>query len=72
MNATKKMDAIGMKALQSRIQELRPTIALETLYRWRQALNQGGGIRDANKHLLIQATKGTEHEIGWPDFIPST
>ena len=70
MKATEKMDAFGMKALAERIRALRSGTALETVYRWRQALNRGQGISDARKSLLIEATAASDHPISWADFAP--
>jgi hypothetical protein len=62
------MDALGMKALLDRVQAERPGTALETLYRWRQAINDGRGIPDRNKATLVRATAGSEHAIDLADF----
>lgn len=65
MGAPEKMIAVGMKALEERTGR-----NLVTLYRWRQALIEGRGIRDANKKLLIEATADLPDPITWGDFIP--
>ena len=70
MQATRKMDAFGLKALCERVQAIRPGTAIETLYRWRQALNAGTGVKDHLKTVLIEATSGSEHAIVWADFAP--
>ena len=64
MNATQKMDAFGLKAL-----ELSTGKNLVTLYRWRKALAEGRGISDANKRALIEATAGSAHAIEIGDFF---
>lgn len=70
MRAREKMDALGLKALHEMICRHRPGTALETLYRWRQALSAGRGIPDQRKKLLIEATRETPHPIHWEDFDP--
>lgn len=62
------MEALGMKALLALVQAERPSTALETLYRWRAAINDGRGISDRNKDVLIRATEVTEHAIEFADF----
>jgi Fe2+ or Zn2+ uptake regulation protein len=70
VNATQKMDALTIKALHERVQALRPETSLVTIYRWRRAMEDGRGVSDANKRLLIDATRETEHALDWPDFVP--
>ena len=64
MNATQKMDAFGMKALEQATGK-----NLVTLYRWRKALIEGGSISDANKRSLIAATRDSDHAIQMADFF---
>lgn len=71
MKATQKMDALGMKALLALVQTVRPETVLETLYRWRSALNSGRGIRDENKRVLVEATRDAAQPIAWADFTPA-
>lgn len=70
MNAIRKMESLTIKVVHDRARARRPGLALETVYRWRQALKSGRGIADPNKKLLIEATRDTEHPIQWPDFTP--
>jgi hypothetical protein len=70
MNAIAKMERLSLKTVHERLQALRPTLALETVYRWRAALRSGKGIADDKKRLLIEATAGTAESILWADFQP--
>jgi hypothetical protein len=65
MNATKKMDAFGMKALEAATGR-----NLVTLYRWRRALLDGGSISDRNKRALIDATRQADQPLSLADFYP--
>jgi hypothetical protein len=47
---------------------MRPTLALETVYRWRQALRTPRGVADDIKRLLMAATAETPHALTWADF----
>lgn len=66
MLAAEKMRDFGMKALSERIKDR----DLKTIYRWRQSIEDGEGIRDQNKARLIEATAGSAHAITWADFLP--
>jgi len=66
VDATRKMKAFGLKALEDKTGR-----SLSILYRWIKAMEAGRGIRDDNKRALIEATAGSEHAIGWEDFQPA-
>jgi hypothetical protein len=68
MLVTKKMHALGLKALHARVEGIKPKTRLETVYRWRSQLNAGKGVKDGVKRLLIDATADTDHPIHWSDF----
>lgn len=68
--AIEKIEALTLKAVHAQVELLRPGLALETVYRWRQALRSGRGVADPIKQLLIDATGGTAHPITWSDFAP--
>lgn len=68
MLAIKKIDELGMKRIHTRAAELRPSLALETVYRWRQALRTPRGVADDIKRLLMEATADTPHALTWADF----
>lgn len=72
MIAIEKIDALTVKVVHAKCEERQPGLALETVYRWRQALNAGKGINDARKALLIDATSDTEQAIDWSDFNPAS
>lgn len=65
MNATKKMDAFGLKALAAAV-----GVDLVTVYRWRRALLEGDGISTKNQRRLVEATAGSENAIRYADFLP--
>jgi len=65
VQATKKMEAFGMKAL-----EVATGRSLSILYRWKKAITAGRGVPDRNKRLLIEATAGSPTPITWSDFEP--
>lgn len=66
MEATRKMKAFGVKAL-----ELETGRSLSILYRWMKAIESGRGISDRNKRAVIEATAGTPHAVEWADFEPA-
>lgn len=70
MKAIEKIDALSVKVVHAHCERSQPGLAVETVYRWRQALKAGKGISDRRKALLIEATAATEHAIAWPDFVP--
>lgn len=70
MRAVEKVNAFGVQALAEEISRLFGEHHLATVYRWRKALQEGQGIRDANKRKLIKATAGSPHAITWEDFQP--
>lgn len=65
MGAIAKIDALGVPELARRTG--RPA---SIIYRWRRALQDGRGIRDANKRQLIEATRGHAQALTWQDFVP--
>lgn len=65
MEATRKMKAFGLKALEDSTGR-----SLSILYRWIKAIDAGRGISDPNKRALIDATAGSEYAIDWADFRP--
>lgn len=71
MKAIEKMEALTLKAVHADAEQLRPGLALETVYRWRQALRSGRGVADPIKQLLIEATRETTQPITWGDFAPA-
>ncbi|MFN4296949.1 MAG: hypothetical protein ACK4FB_08905 [Brevundimonas sp.] len=66
MKATEKMRAFGLKELEARTGR-----SLSILYRWIKAIENGRGVRDENKRLLIEATAGSDDPISWGDFEPA-
>lgn len=67
MSASQKMKSFGMAALATLVGR-----DVSIIYRWEKALRPGGkGISDRNKTLLIRATSGSAHAIGWDDFRPA-
>lgn len=71
MKAIEKIEALSLKVVHAEAIRLRPTLALETVYRWRQALRGGRGVADEVKRLLIEATRETAHPVTWADFDPA-
>jgi transposase-like protein len=67
VKAIEKIDAFGVDALAEACGVDRVTV-----YRWRRALENGDGIRDANKRKLVEATAAAAHPIAYPDFFPVT
>jgi hypothetical protein len=70
MPAIEKIEALTLKAVHAMAEQHRPGLALETVYRWRQALRTGRGVADPVKQILIDATQATNHAITWADFEP--
>ncbi len=68
MLAIHKIDALGLKRVHATAVTMRPTLALETVYRWRQALRTPRGVADDIKRLLMAATAETPHALTWADF----
>ena len=71
MKAIEKIEALSLKRVHAAVQELRPGLALETVYRWRAALREGKGVADDIKLLLIEATRETDQALAWADFAPA-
>lgn len=70
MKAIEKIEALSLKVVHAEAARLRPSLALETVYRWRQALNARRGVSDEIKQLLIEATRDSDHPLAWEDFNP--
>lgn len=64
MRAIAKFKALGVPFLSERTGR-----SASILYRWRKALDDGRGIKDANKRALIAASADTLHPIHWDDFL---
>lgn len=71
MKAIEKIEALTVKAVHAAAQARKPDLALETVYRWRQALRDGRGVSDDIKILLIDVTRETARPIVWSDFAPA-
>lgn len=65
--AAQKMREAGLSTLAPKVGR-----SLSVMYRWVKALENGTGIRDTNKNLLIDATRNTPHAITWDDFRPAS
>jgi hypothetical protein len=59
------MQAYGMVALQ-----IATGRSLSVIYRWAKALEEGRGISDRAKRLLIAATASAAEPLLWADFEP--